>query len=72
MQAGNENVIEIGMYTGYSALKMAESLPENGQIHTCELMEKHIKTAKSFFNKSKHGHKIHIHKGEALKSLEQL
>ena len=67
-----KNVIEVGMFTGYSALKMAEVLPEDGEVHTCELMEKHVKTAQSFFNRSPHGSKVHIHKGKASDSLEQL
>ena len=67
-----QNIIEVGMFTGYSALKMAEMLPEDGTVHTCELMTKHVNTAQSFFNRSPHGHKIHIHEGEASKSLEQL
>jgi caffeoyl-CoA O-methyltransferase len=67
-----KNVIEVGMFTGYSALKMAEILPEDGKVHTCELMEKHVKTAQSFFIRSPHGSKIHIHQGKASDSLEQL
>ena len=67
-----KRVIEVGMFTGYSALKMAEILPENGEVHTCELMKKHVKTAQSFFDRSPHGTKIHIHEGEASNSLEQL
>ena len=64
-------IIEVGMFTGYSALKMAEILPEDGEIHTLELMDKHIKTAESFFNRSPHNNKIKIHRGPALKSLEK-
>ena len=60
------------MFTGYSALKMAEALPENGKIHTCELMEKHINTASKWFKKSESGYKISIHKGPALQSLERM
>jgi caffeoyl-CoA O-methyltransferase len=67
-----KNVIEVGMFTGYSALKMAEVLPEDGEVHTCELMTKHVNTAQSFFNRSPHGSKIHIHKGRASESLEQM
>ena len=65
-------VLEVGMFTGFSALKMAESLPKNGQVHTCEIMEKHINTARSFFSESKHGSKITIHSGPAINSLEQM
>ena len=67
-----KNVLEVGMFTGYSALKMSEALPEDGEVHTCELMEKHVKTAQSFFNRSPHGSKIHIHQGRASGTLEQL
>ena len=65
-------VVEVGMFTGFSALKMAEALPEDGEIHTCELMDKHIQTARTFFDRSDHGYKITIHSGPALKSLEQM
>ena len=49
MATGSKKILEIGMFTGYSALKMAEVLPKNGQIDTCELGKNHIKTAKHFF-----------------------
>ena len=70
--SGAVNVLEIGMFTGYSALKMAEVLPQNGTIDTCELMNKHIKTATEWFKKSKNGFKITIHKGPAIQSLEKM
>ena len=70
--SGAVNVLEIGMFTGYSALKMAEVLPQNGTIDTCELMDKHIKTATEWFKKSKNGFKITIHKGPAIQSLEKM
>ena len=70
MATGAKNILEIGMFTGYSALKMAEVLPENGQIDTCELGENHVKTATHFFSKSKHGEKIKIHSGPALESIK--
>ena len=66
-----KKVLEIGMFTGYSALKMAEALPDDGEIHTCEIGENHIKTAQKFFNKSEHGNKITIHEGPALDSLQK-
>ena len=67
-----KRIVEVGTFTGYSALQMAEALPEGGEIHTCELMEKHANTAQSFFDQSEHGSKITIHKGPALLSLEQM
>ena len=67
-----KRIVEVGTFTGYSALQMAEILPKDGEIHTCELMDKHVKTAQSFFDKSDHGNKITIHSGPALQSLEQM
>jgi len=66
-----KRILEIGMFTGYSTLKMAEALPEDGKIHSCELMDKHVKTAKGWFDKSTVNHKINIHQGPALSSLDQ-
>ena len=50
--SGSKRVLEIGMFTGYSTLKIAEALPADGEVHSCELMEKHVKTAKNWFKKS--------------------
>jgi caffeoyl-CoA O-methyltransferase len=69
--SGAERVLEIGMFTGYSTLKMAEALPDHGEIHSCELMENHVKTAKGWFEKSEVNYKIHIHEGDAIKTLEE-
>ena len=67
-----KRIVEVGTFTGYSALQMAEAIPEDGEIHTCELMKKHVNTAQSFFDRSEFGNKITIHEGPALDSLEQL
>ena len=69
--SGAKRVLEIGLFTGYSTLKMAEALPTDGEIHSCELMDKHIVIAKSWFKKSDVNYKISIHKGEAEESLEE-
>ena len=65
-----KNVLEIGMFTGYSTLKIAEALPDDGEVHSCELMEKHINTATNWFNKSQVGYKINVYKGAAITTLE--
>ena len=67
---GAKKILEIGMFTGYSTLKMAEALPKDGEIHTCELMEKHVKTAQNWFKKSNDGYKIVIHQGKAINQLD--
>ena len=66
-----KNILEIGMFTGYSALNMAQALPSDGEIHTCENMARHIENAQLFFNQSRHKEKIFIHKGDALEILEK-
>ena len=65
-----KKILEVGMFTGYSALNMAEHISKNAEIHTCELMEEHVKTANCFFSKTEHGSKISIHQGLALDTLE--
>ena len=72
IMANAKRIVEVGTFTGYSALQMAEVIPDDGEIHTCELMKKHAKTAQLFFDHSKFGNKITIHKGPALSSMEQL
>jgi len=66
-----KNILEIGMFTGYSTLRMAQSLPDDGKIHSCELMKKHINTAKLFFKDSDSFQKITIHQGNAINTLKE-
>ncbi|MAJ45628.1 MAG: methyltransferase [Candidatus Marinimicrobia bacterium] len=70
--ANVKNILEIGTFTGYSALKMAEVLPDDGSIKTCELFTNHIKTAKEWFSKSKYSDKIKLIEGHALNSMEDI
>jgi len=66
-----QRVLDVGMFTGYSALKLASSIPSNGEVHTFELADNHIKSARKFFSDSKYNNII-IHKGDALENLETL
>ena len=66
-----QRVLDVGMFTGYSALKLASSIPSNGEVHTFELAKNHIKSARKFFSDSKYNNII-IHEGEALGNLETL
>ena len=54
-------IIEIGTYTGYSALCLAEGLDKEGEIHTIEINEEHALVAKKYFDKSVHKKKIIQH-----------
>ena len=67
-----KNILEVGTFTGYSALKMAEAIPGNGAIHTCEIMDRHVEVAQKFINKSKYKDLITILHGNANETLEQL
>lgn len=59
-------ILEIGTFTGYSALCMAAGLDEGAQLHTTEVDDELEPLARSFFDRSAHGHKIHLHIGSAL------
>ncbi len=65
-------VLEIGLFTGYSALAMAEALPAGGELISCEVDDGHRAIANSFFNRSPHGNKIHIVLGPALETLDTI
>lgn len=65
-----KNILEIGMFTGYSALKMAECISNDAFIHTCEIGNNHIETAKKFLKKSHYYKQIKIHEGPALESIK--
>ncbi len=70
--AGAKSILEIGMFTGYSALSMAEGLPADGKLTTLEINPKCIQFAKKYFDRSEHGKKITVKEGPGLKSLEAL
>ena len=67
-----KRVLEIGMFTGYSTLMMAEGLPEDGELITCEINPKAEEIARRYFAKSPHGKKIKIRMGPALQTIESL
>ncbi len=67
-----ERIVEVGTFTGYSALMMASALPENGRLITCEIDPTNAATARRFFDKSPHGGKIEIRLGPAAESLASL
>ena len=68
---GFKRVLEIGTFTGYSALTMAEALPLDGELVTCEIEEKFAKIALEFFIKSPQGRKIRLVMGPALQALKK-
>jgi predicted O-methyltransferase YrrM len=67
-----EKILEIGTFTGYSALCLAKGLKKNGVLHTIELREKDAATAKNYFEKSIHAQQIMLHCGDAKKIITSL
>jgi len=65
-------VLEIGMFTGYSALCFAEALPANGTVLTCEIDEESAALARRYFARSPIGKKIEIRMGPALDTMRGL
>ncbi len=69
---GAKRALEIGTFTGFSALMMAAALPDDGEIVTLELSSDHAALARSFFQRSPDGHKVRLIEGPALDSLKTL
>jgi caffeoyl-CoA O-methyltransferase len=69
---GARRVLEVGMFTGYSALMMAEGLPDDGHLITCDVNPQAEAIARRYFAESKHGHKIEIRMGPALDTIKTL
>jgi caffeoyl-CoA O-methyltransferase len=67
-----KSILEIGTFTGYSALCMAAGLEEGATIDTCEVDDELQPLAQSFFDRSQHGHKINMHIGSALEIAPKL
>jgi caffeoyl-CoA O-methyltransferase len=69
---GARRVLEIGTFTGYSALWMAAALPEDGRLITCEADVHHAELARRHFEASPYGDRIELRHGRALDTLRIL
>ncbi|MCZ2222290.1 MAG: O-methyltransferase [Chitinophagales bacterium] len=58
-------ILEIGTFTGYSALCLAKGLQQNGELHTIEIREEDAATAKENFSKSHYNEQLFLHIGNA-------
>src|SRR4029434_10638441 len=67
-----KSILEVGMFTGYSALCFAEALPADGRIITCELDPHAIEIASRFFAQSPHRSKIEVRAGRAADPFKNL
>ncbi|HSB45632.1 MAG TPA: class I SAM-dependent methyltransferase [Nitrospira sp.] len=69
---GAKRVLEVGMFTGYSALCFAEAVPEDGTIITCEVDEESATLAGKYFARSPVGKKVEVRMGPALETMQNL
>jgi predicted O-methyltransferase YrrM len=69
---GAKRCLEIGTYTGYSALAVALALPQDGTIVCCDISEEFTAVGKPFWKKAKMDGKIDLRIGPALRTLDEL
>jgi len=67
--SGTRKALEIGTFTGFSALMIAEALPDDGLLVTCESQKEFAEIARRYFEKSPHGRKIRLELKPALQTL---
>ena len=69
---GASRVLELGTYSGYSALAMAAALPPDGRVVTVELSAEHAEVARRNFAESPHGERVELIHGRALEAVRGL
>lgn len=67
-----KNILEIGTYTGYSALCLAEGMQADGELHTIDINEELFDFQRKYFDKSDYKQQIHQHLGNALDIIPKL
>ncbi|MBG50623.1 MAG: methyltransferase [Pseudozobellia sp.] len=67
-----KNILEIGTYTGYSALCLAEGMQKDGELHTIDINEELYEIQHRYFEKSGWGHQVFQHIGDAKKIIPEL
>jgi caffeoyl-CoA O-methyltransferase len=70
--SGARRVLELGTFTGYSALSMAAALPPGGRIDTCDVEPRHVEVAQRYIDESPYADRITIHVGPAIETIERL
>lgn len=70
--SGAKRCLEIGTFTGYSALSMAQALPAEGQVVCCDISEEFVAVGRPFWKKAGVDSMIHVHIGPALDTLNGL
>ena len=67
-----QHILEIGTYTGYSALCLMEGIQENGTLHTIDKNEELYDFQRKYFDKSGWGKQMHQHVGKALDIIPEI
>jgi len=67
-----KTILELGTFTGYATLCLAEGLQENGRLHTIDINEELVDFQRKYFDKSTYGHQIIQHTGSALDIIPEL
>ncbi|MGC6430128.1 MAG: O-methyltransferase [Jejuia sp.] len=67
-----KNILEIGTYTGYSALCLVEGMQTDGELHTIDINEELVDFQRKYFDLSEYGLQIHQHLGNALDIIPEL
>lgn len=67
-----KNILEIGTYTGYSALCLAEGMREDGELHTIDINEELFDFQRKYFDESLYGKQIFQHLGDAMEIIPQM
>jgi len=70
--SGANKVLEVGTFTGYSAIMMASALPAGGELITCEMNERYKKVSEPFFKREPYRTKITQKIGNALEIIPRL
>ena len=70
--SGAKRILEIGTYSGYSALSMAAGLPPDGRIDTCEIDPKHAEVALRYIERAGYADRIAVHLGPAIDTIGRL
>jgi caffeoyl-CoA O-methyltransferase len=67
-----KRILEIGSFTGYSAICLAKGLPSDGVLHTIELRKEDAAIAQAYFDRSEQAHQIKMHVGNAMELVPSL
>jgi caffeoyl-CoA O-methyltransferase len=67
-----KRILELGTFTGYSSLIMAEGLPDDGKVITCDIDPVTTEIAKKYWSRSPHGKKIELKLGPALETVKTI